>query len=563
MTTKTIDFHDIQAETPDLEDIRAKHREFRAAFEAAADADGRRDALDRWDGLRRELDTWGALVGLRFQQDTRDAERKAALELRDEMAPKLMELDVAFMRSLRASGHAEEIAASYGTHLLDSWDCQIASYEPSIEEETVAEAKKAAAYTELVSSARFEFRGETLNLSQLGKYSPHKDRDVRYEAAKLRWDWFGGKAEELDHLYDELVGVRQKQSDKLGYPSFIELAYKKLGRTDYGPDDVARYREAVREHVVPLGRVLREKQRQRLGLDRLMAWDHAVQDPEGAPKPKGDHDWMMDRARAMFDEMGEPLGSFFRLMADGHFLDLKAREGKAGGGFCTGFPSHGMPFIFANFNGTKGDVEVFTHEVGHAFQCWCSRDKQSLDYLWPTAEAAEIHSMSLEFLTWPHMEKFFGDDGERFRRTHLAESLLFLPYGAAIDHFQHMVFENPSATPADRLEMWRELYATYLPWADWGDIERAAQGGLWQGQLHVYRYPFYYIDYTLAQACALQFLGLAQEDPGRALETYVTLCKRGGEAPFQDLVHSAGLRSPFDDGCLADVVATATKSLDL
>jgi len=559
----TIDFHDLKAETPDLDEVQARYRAFEADLDAAPDAESRLAVLKRWDDLRRELDTWQSLVGLRFQQDTRDAERKAALERRDEMAPKLRELDVDLMRRLRDGEHKDEIAAHFGAHILDVWECATASYDPAIEQESVDEAKGAAAYTELVSSARFEFRGETLNLSQLAKYSTHADRDVRYQAAKLRWAWFGENAEALDARYDDLVRIRQRQAEKLDYPSFVELAYKKLGRTDYGRDDVAGYRRAIRDHVVPLCSKLRKRQKEVLGVEKLMAWDQAVHDPDGAPRPKGDHDWMMDRAKEMFDAMGEPLGPFFRLMADRHLLDLKAREGKAGGGFCTGFPSHGVPFIFANFNGTKSDVEVFTHEVGHAFQSWCSRDKESIDYLWPTSEAAEVHSMSLEFLTWPHMERFFGDDGERFRRVHLTESLIFLPYGAAVDHFQHLVFENPAATPADRLEMWQEMRRTYLPGEDWGDLKRPAEGGLWQAQLHVYRYPFYYIDYTLAQVCALQFLGLAQEDQDRAMETYVALCRRGGEAPFQALVRGAGLRSPFDEGCLQDVVSTATRSLGL
>ncbi len=558
-----VDFHDIQAETPDLDEVRGQYRELATAFEAASDAEARRAVVQRWDDLRRKGDTWASHVGLRFQQDTRDAERKAAREHRDEISPKLTELQVGFMRQLRASEHHGEIAAHFGPHLLDLWDCATASYDPSIEEETVAESKGAAAYTELVSSARLEYGGETLNLSQLAKYAPHADRNVRYETAKLRWGWFQENAERLDGIYDDLVHLRRKQAEKLGYPSYVELAYKKLGRTDYDRDDVARYRQAVRDHVVPLASRLRERQRKALGVDTLMAWDHPVQDPDGSPRPQGDHDWMMDRARAMFDEMGNPLGSFFRLMADGHLLDLKSREGKAGGGFCTSFPSYGLPFIFANFNGTKADVEVFTHEVGHAFQNYCSRDKESIDYLWPTSEAAEVHSMSLEFLTWPHMEKFFGDDGERFRRVHLTDSLLFLPYGAAVDHFQHLVFENPAASPTDRLEMWQEMRRMYVPWENWGDIQRPTEGGLWQGQLHVYRYPFYYIDYTLAQVCALQFLGLAKKDRAQAMDAYVTLCRRGGEAPFQELVRSAGLRSPFDEGCLADVVATATESLKL
>ena len=562
-TQAAIDFFDIQAPTPDLEKVKATYAEIQNAFDTGADADARLKALERWDALRKEIDTWGALVGLHFQQDTKNAEYKAALEERDEMSPKLRELEVDLMKHVVASDHKAEVANHYGAHLLDIWECATASYDPAIEAETVAEAKTGAKYTELTAGASFEFEGETLNLSQLRKYSQHKDRKLRYGAQKMQWGWFEENKDQLDGLYDELVKLRVAQAEKLGYDSYIPLAYKKMGRTDYGPADVARYRDAVRDHVVPLCTKIRERQRQTLGLDTLMAWDHGVQDLEGAPRPKGDHDWMMERAIRMFDEMGDHLGGFFRRMADGHFLDLKAREGKGGGGFCTSFPSHGMPFIFANFNGTKGDVEVFTHEVGHAFQNYQSRNQPISDFFWPTSEGAEVHSMSLEYLTWPHMEKFFEDDAERFRKVHLTESLLFLPYGVAVDHFQHLVFENPSATPAERLEMWQEMRRTYLPHENWGDLKRPSEGGFWQAQLHIYRYPFYYIDYTLAGVCAMQFWAMAEKDRAKALEAYVRLCQRGGEKPFQQLVKTAGITSPFEEGCLTDVVAQASKTLGL
>ncbi len=558
-----INFHDLHAETPDPEQVAAQYGEFETAFDAAADDAGRRVVLERWEGLRREIQTWSSLVGLRFQQDTRDADRKAALAQRDEMSPKLQELETGFMRRVQGSPHVKEVADHFGNHLLDIWGCAVASYDPAIEAETIAESKLASAYTELVSSATFEYQGETLNLSQLAKFSQNPDRAIRHGALQLRHGWFEANAAELDRLYDELVKVRAKQAEKLGYKNFIELGYKKMGRTDYNEEDVARYRDAVRDHVVPLCTRIRERQRENLGLDELMAWDESVHDLRGNPVPKGDHDWMMTRARAMFDEMGEELGSFFHLMADGHLLDLKSREGKAGGGFCTSFPSVGVPFIFANFTGTKGDVEVFTHEVGHAFQNYSSRGKATVDYMWPTSEAAEVHSMSLEFLTWPHMEKFFEDDAERFRQGHLTESLLFLPYGVAVDHFQHLVYANPDATPAERLAMWQQMEETYLPHRKWGDLERPKAGGFWQGQMHIYHVPFYYIDYTLAQVCALQFWVKAQEDRPAAMEAYKTLCARGGEAPFQDLVRSAGLISPFDEGCLNDVVAKASETLAL
>ena len=259
--------------------------------------------------------------------------------------------------------------------------------------------------------------------------------------------------------------------------------------------------------------------------------------------------------------MGGGLGDFFRRMDTGGFLDLDARKGKANGGFCTSFPTHGMPFVYANFNGTKHDVEVLTHEIGHAFQNYSSREQWPMDYFWPTFESCEVHSMGLEFLTWPHMDAFFGEDGDRFRRFHLTEALTFLPYGTAVDHFQHLIYERPDATPEERHGMWQEMERTYLPWRDYGDLAHPKMGGRWQHQSHIYGSPFYYIDYVLAQTCALQFWAKAEVDRESTMKDYVELCERGGSLPFQALVRSAGLTSPFDAGCLSDVVKRAKGTL--
>ena len=201
--------------------------------------------------------------------------------------------------------------------------------------------------------------------------------------------------------------------------------------------------------------------------------------------------------------------------------------------------------------------------MGHAFQAWQSRNLPLIDYLWPTLESCEIHSMSLEFLTWSQMEKFFGDDAARFREIHLAGSILFLPYGCAVDHFQHLVYANPEATPQERNQMWQKMEARYLPWRQYGNLEYLAQGGLWQEKQHIYCSPFYYIDYTLALCCAMQFWVKAESNFDHALNEYISLCQRGGKAPFQELTSSANLVSPFKSGSLADVVAKAQDFLKL
>ncbi|MFL5287994.1 MAG: M3 family oligoendopeptidase [Rhodopila sp.] len=551
-------FAAISEPTPTRESLAAEY----AAINATLDAGARADALAAWDALRRRYDTWSALVHLRFAQNTRDEAAKAARDYADALAPEAADLETALKRRLLADPDQPGLSALVGPHALRLWETDITTFHPAIKPDLEEEARLCARYTELLAGAQLPIRGETVNLAGLEPFAEHPDRAVRHEAEVVRWSFFERNGTELDDIYERLVALRHGMARKLGYDTYTPLGYRRMRRVDYGPDDVARYRQQVAEHVVPLVTRLLETRRAQNGWDSLRFWDEALIDPEGNPKPVGDHDTLVSAAEDMFAALDPRLAGFYRMMREGGFFDLKNRPGKAGGGFCTSFPTVGVPYIFANFNGTHHDVGVFTHEMGHAFQNWESRAQPGVDYLWPTMEAAEIHSMGLEFLTYPAIDRLVGGRAaEHFRRMHLIASLAFLPYGVCVDHFQHEVYARPDATPAERHAMWQRLERVYMPWVDYGDLAYPAKGGRWQAKHHIYNSPLYYIDYTLAQCCALQFWVHARRDSKAALDAYVQLCGRGGSAPFQDLVRSAGLVSPFAPGALEDVVREAEAML--
>ena len=563
MSQTKIKFADIQPETPTIEQVTAEYQAINAALDKAEGKSDRELALQQWEDLRRRLDTWSAMTSLNFSQDTTNQDYQKAQEYSDRLQPKLTALEVAMKQRLLDSEHRAELESILGQQAFSLWSADVTTFEPAIEADLVEESELINQYVQLLASAKIEFKGETVNLSGIRQYTEAGDRQTRYEAEKARWNFFSQNKAQLDSIYDRLVKLRHQMAQKLGYDNYIGLGYKRMQRIDYNEADVARYRDEVVAKVVPLAQKIIDRQAKKLNLDRICFWDESVFDLQGNPKPQGDHDWMLGQAQQMFNAMHPELGSFFETMVEGNFMDLKTRPGKAGGGFCTGFPTAGVPYIFANFNQTKGDVEVFTHEMGHAFQAWQSRNLPLIDYLWPTLESCEIHSMSLEFLTWSQMDKFFGDDADRFRQIHLAQSILFLPYGCAVDHFQHLVYANPEATPQARNEMWQQMEARYLPWREYGDLEYPAQGGLWQEKQHIYCSPFYYIDYTLALCCAMQFWLKAESDFDAALTEYIALCQRGGKAPFQSLTKSANLVSPFQPGSLAEVVTKAQDFLGL
>jgi len=551
-------FTEMSSPAPEIAALEAQYQGLLADLGAGASES---EVVGRWDELRRAFYTWSSLAHVRFTLDTRDKQAKAAKALVDELSPQVESLDARVKTTLLESRHRDAIAGVHGEHLAALWRSDLAAFDPAITEDLVTEARITNRYTELLASAKLQFRGETLNLSMMPRHTLSPDRNIRREATAVKWAWIAEHGEELDQIFDELVKLRHGMARKLGYDNFIQLGYRRMQRVDYDRDDVRVFRQQVEDEVVPLVGRLRSLQAERLGVGSLKAWDMATYSSEGNPRPAGDHDWMMERATEMFDELGSGFSSFFRMMRESGLLELKSKEGKAGGGYCTFFPDFDVPFIFANFNGTDQDVRVFTHECGHAFQVWSSRRAAIAEYLWPTFESAEIHSMSLEFLCWPHMDKFFGDEAARFCWTHLAGALAFLPYGVAVDEFQHKIYENPEATPSERHALWQDCERRYQPELDWDDLGYPAKGGRWQLQQHIYHRPFYYIDYTLAQTCALQFWLSSRKDRDETMSRYLKLCGLGGTAPFQELVAAAGLRSPFSEGCLSDVLEEAAAVL--
>jgi M3 family oligoendopeptidase len=358
-----------------------------------------------------------------------------------------------------------------------------------------------------------------------------------------------------------MVRLRHTIAKKLGYKNFVQLGYDRFGRTDYNHVDVKGYRDQIFESVVPLVTELTARKAKRLNIKEPKSYDLALSFLTGNPKPKGDSKWQVNHAKEMYKEMSPETDKFFSFMLEHNLLELDAKPGKAGGGYCTYLPDYKAPFIFANFNGTAGDVDVLTHEAGHAFQVFSSRDHIP-EYRWPTMEAAEIHSMSMEFLAWPWIDKFFEEDTDKYKFNHLAGSISFLPYGVLVDEFQHGIYENPELSKNDRKALWRKIEKKYLPFKDYGDDAFMEKGTFWYKQGHIFGAPFYYIDYTLAQVCAFQFWVKSQENHQTAFDQYLALCKLGGSKSFVDLVESAKLRNPFKDGVVSEIVKPIKDYLD-
>jgi len=554
-------YSELHYERIDVEKSREAMAELVNRFSNSDSAEDQVNAIMDANESASEYQSYASIASLNFSRDINDDKAKAEKDYYDSIGPDMMEIGDSFDKVVDQSQFKSELSEKWGDKFLKDIETSLKTFDPKIKGMLKEETDLRNEYTKLTAGAKIEFDGKEYNLAGLGPFHSDMDRDVRKSSYEARFKWFGQNSDALDDIYDKLVKLRHKIAVTLGYENFIELGYMRMGRSDYGPNEVSNFRKQIVDHVVPVVNKLINTKKEILGLDHLYFYD-GINFKEGDPKPKGTPDHLVKEAQVMYHELSKETGEFFDMMVEEELMDLVNRDGKRPGGFCTSFPKYDRPYIFSNFNGTDHDITVLTHEAGHAFQCYSSRKQPLLGYLWPTMEAAEIHSMSMEFFTWPWMEKFFKEETDRFKYKHIAGSLSFLPYGACVDHFQHWVYENPSATPKERNQKWLDLESSYMPNRDYDDLEFPKTGGIWQGQLHIYQMPFYYIDYTLAQTCAFQFWIKDQQDSEKAWKDYVHLCKAGGSLSFTKLVSLAGLELPFNDGCLESVVKHVSEWLD-
>ncbi|AIQ74894.1 MULTISPECIES: M3 family oligoendopeptidase [Paenibacillus] len=547
-------FNDYRYERPDVEKFKQDFNNLLKDLNDTEPLEVQKASVTAINKLRNEFDTLQTLVSVRHSINTTDEFYKAEQEFMDEIGPIVQEYITDYYKALVNSKYRAEFEQEWGTQLLQLAEVALRTFSPEIIEDLQLENKLSTEYAQLIASAKIPFEGEERTLTQLTPFELSTDRDMRKRASQARYDFMSEHESEFDRIYDELVKVRDRIAKKLGYSNFVELGYDRMMRTDYNADMVANFRKQVLEHIVPVSQQLKKRQTERLGLDALKFYDENFSFKTGNATPKGDPDWIVANGSKMYKELSPETDEFFTFMLDNNLVDLVSKKGKQGGGYCTYFSQYQAPFIFSNFNGTSGDIDVLTHEVGHAFQVYESRNINVPEYAFPTYEACEIHSMSMEFFAWPWMELFFEEDADKYRFNHLADSLQFIPYGVTVDEFQHFVYSNPEATPAERKQAWREIEKKYLPHRNYEGNAYLEQGGFWHKQGHIFASPFYYIDYTLAQLCAFQFWKRSNEDFKSAWSDYLELCQAGGSKSFIKLVELAGLTSPFEDGCISSVI---------
>ena len=547
-------FSEMPYSRPDMEALAAATTQTLEAMKAAPNAAGQIAAYDAYEKKMQTAGTMQQIAYIRHTINTKDEFYNAENDYMDEIGPKLQELTHRVNTALLESPYRAELERHYGALMFKNLEIAARSFSPAIVELMQEENKLVSEYQNLYASATVEFDGKTMPLPLLGPYKQDPDRAVRKAAYEADAKVFDSHREERDTLYDKLVKVRDAQAKKMGLPNYIPLGYDRMGRNCYTAKDVAAFRDQIAEDMVPIVAKVKEAQRRRIGVEKLAFYDEPISFADGNAVPEGTPDEILAAGKKMYQELSPETAEFIDFMFENELFDVLSRDGKAPGGYCTEIADYKSPFIFSNFNATAGDVDVLTHEAGHAFEAYRAF-KQELPSLLhsPTIEACECHSMSMEFLTAPWHHLFFGKQTDKYELGHCEDALVFIPYGCMVDEFQHKVYENPEMTPEQRNELWLSLEKKYRPWIDFDNLPFYSRGGGWQRQLHIYEVPLYYIDYCMAQTVAFQFWNLSRENYAEAWKRYMTFVDKAGTATFAELVESAGLKVPYHAGCIKEI----------
>lgn len=521
-----------------------------------------KENIDILNKLRNSIETMSTIASIRHSINTEDEFYEKERVYWDEYSPLYEELNSLFYKEVVNSKFKDEIEYDFGKQFVSIAEYSLKGFSSEIISDLQEENKLCSRYTKLLASAKINFEGKERNLSELGKYMLSKDREIRVKASKAYYGYFEENEKKFDDVFDKLVKIRDKIAKKLNFNNFVELGYIRMMRTDYNADMVKNFRKQVLEYIVPVASDLYKRQANRLNLDKLTYVDENFEFLSGNATPKGSPEYIIENGKKMYSELSKETGEFFDFMLENELMDLVTKKSKASGGYCTYIPDYKSPFIFSNFNQTSDDIDVLTHEAGHAFQLYMSTWIDMLEINFPTYESCEIHSMSMEFITWPWMELFFKEESDKYKFTHLSSAIKFIPYGIVVDEFQHYIYENPSMSKEERKKIWRDLEKKYLPHKNYKGCDILEKGCWWFKQGHIFKNPFYYIDYTLAQICSLQFWKKMREDKVKGWDDYINICKVGGTKSFLEIVEIGNLKSPFKDGCVESVINTIKEYLD-
>lgn len=556
-------FGELEYERPDFEELKAFYEKLNARVKTAETYEEVKACIQEEERYSSHVSTMFTIASVRHTVDTSDKFYEGEDKYINMQYPEAMPCVQAFSLALLNSPFKKDIDKEYGEFFLKSIKLGVDCFSEKNIKLMQEENELVDEYQKIMASCKIAFEGEECNLYGIKKYFSSPDRKIRKAAWKKYSEFFASREKEMGGIFDKLVKIRNQMGMNMGFINFVPLGYMQQGRLDYDEKMVASFRKQVEEVLVPFCSKLYEAQAKRIGVDEIKCYDEEFMFKDGNAVPVGDRPYLVEQAKKMYHDMSRETGEFIDFMLDHELMDLDNKPNKASTGYMTYLSDYKAPFVFSCFNGTTGDVDVLTHEMGHAFAGFMAMRTQPLMAQWSeSTDIAEIHSMSMEQFAYPYAELFFGDKADKYRFQHLQEAITFVPFGVAVDEFQHIVYKNPDLTPEERTAQWRRLEKKYMPWRKYDGDAFFERGGWWYHKIHIFHYPFYYINYTLTTMGAMEFKKKLAENKENGWKDYMTLCKTGGSLGYLDTLRAANLSIPFEEGSVKKAAGYAMDILE-
>ncbi len=515
-----------------------------------------------WNALRSYIGSESSRLYFAYSQNVKDKKLDAAIKYqREKIYPATAKPGYRLMTAFLASRHKSALLKKYGQRIEIDYEVSLKPNDPINTRPQIKVSRLCQRYNKLIAAAKAKVRAQSLTIVKAGALLESADPELRHAAFVAIREWYLKHHQQLAKLFNELLELRQQMARNVGLGSYIDLAYQNMGRTDYGPAEVANFRLLILKYFVPLKKKIIREQARQLGAKSLAAWDTGYKPATTLAPNIASVDTQLTKTQELFDKLGPPFGHYFRRMRARHLIDLENRPNKQSGPYCTVFTDEGEAAVFCNSTGSAQDIVTLTHEMGHAFQAIEASPIEAIDMQFGTIDLAEVFSTTMEYLCLPQIDTFFKtDDAKKYRQARWDRAVDILCYSCVVDEFQHWLYAQPKASPAARDKQWVELYAKYIPGLDWRGLQqyRALR---WYAQGHIFNSPFYYIDYALAEVCAIQLALIDQKDHKKAMDIYLRLCRLGGTKSFLEAIKSVGLRSPFDEKLIASLAKHAANQL--
>ncbi|OGN75740.1 MAG: M3 family oligoendopeptidase [Chloroflexi bacterium GWB2_49_20] len=431
-------------------------------------------------------------------------------------------------------------------------------------------------YDKIIGAQSVEWEGQEFTISRIKQKLHNPDRSQREKIWRAMLGRQIADRQNINDLWKKYMQIRASLAANAGKPSYREYIWQQYLRFDYTPQDCRSFHQAIEQVVVPAAKRIYERHRQQLGLDKLRPWDlsdgwfgRPVESGGQIPlKPFQSMDEFQKKAASIFDHVDPQLGQYFRFMQVEKLLDLDNRKNKAPGAYCTSFDVIRKPFVFMNAVGQHDDVQTLLHESGHAFHVFEASQLPYAQQLTVPMEFAEVASMGMELLAAPYLTRENGGyyttaEAARARIEHLEGEILFWPFMAVVDAFQHWVYENPKtgSDPASCDAQWTELWLRFIPSVDWSGLDEELKTG-WHRKLHIHQVPFYYVEYGLAQLGSVQIFANSIKDQARAVASYRQALSLGGKVTLPELFASAGGKFGFDVDTVQQAVTLMESTIE-